>query len=57
MTLLPSSPSPGILMDRNNVLAQMVLDKKLRDCGRPELAAIFDWYTDDSFRLMGSVSQ
>jgi|MDSY01.1.fsa_nt_gb hypothetical protein len=43
-------------MDRNNILMQMALDKKLREWGREDLAAAFDWYSHASFRLMGPVS-
>ena len=56
MTLSPSAPRGNGLMDRNNILAQMVLDRKLREWGREDLAAAFDWYSHDSFRLMPRVS-
>jgi len=40
------------IMDRMNLLAQVVLDNKLRDWGRADLAAVYDWFALDSFGLM-----
>ena len=53
LTLSPSAPRSTGLMDRNNILAQMVLDKKLNEWKRQDLAPAFDWYATSSFRLMG----
>ena len=40
------------ILDRVNLLAQAVLDNKLRDWGRADLAAVYDWFALDSFGLM-----
>lgn len=38
--------------DRTNLLAQAVLDKKLREWGRADLFVTFDWVSPNSFPLM-----
>jgi hypothetical protein len=38
--------------DCTNLLAQAVLDKKLREWGRADLFATFDWVSPNSFPLM-----
>jgi hypothetical protein len=52
MTLSPSTPHGTGLMDRNNLLAQMVLDEKLNEWKRRDLTPVYDWYATDAFRLM-----
>ena len=52
MTLGPSAPRSSGIMDRQNILAQLLIDKQLREWGREDLAVCFDWYSLDSFRLM-----
>jgi hypothetical protein len=53
LTLSPSAPRGTGLMDRNNILAQMVIDKKLNEWKRQDLSPAYDWYATSSFRLMG----
>jgi hypothetical protein len=53
LSLSPATaPNHSIIADRNNILAMNILDNKLRDWRRADLAAVFDWCSPNSFALM-----